>query len=230
MWHSPEGKTTFTGPFAYVLAYSIGSMTELLEAYLGDEDDDYELGHLAFDRLTDEQKIWSLHRVAFGLLDRKTEIVPLTAYLEATIASIFRQIESDIDLEIQATEMEPDEDHSSLRTAILAAYELDGGNSPEVLMDDEEPLTVDCDDTDEWIMAMEILEGKVLWDDDYDLDMFDDMPPAQSESVKDEAGISDDYYAAIPDAPKRAEAIKLLKETRKLCNRVMKREEKNLKK
>lgn len=227
MWHAPEGKTTFTGPLACVLAYGIWTMTSALEAYLDDGEDDYELGHLAFDRLTDEQKIWSLHQVAFGLLDRKTEIIPLTAYLEATIASILRQVEEDIDGEIQGAAMEPDKDHFGLRSAVLAAYELAGGNSPENLFDDEKPLTVDCSDIDKWIMAMELLESSVLWDADYDLDIFDDMPPEQGESIKDEAGISDDYYASVPDDPQRNEAMELLKATRKLCDRVIASEKRN---
>jgi len=55
-------------------------------------DDPYELGCKAFDSMTEEQKIWTLHKVAFGLLDEGTPVCELYAYLEATIAGIFRQL------------------------------------------------------------------------------------------------------------------------------------------
>jgi len=228
MWHSPTGKTTFTGPFALVLAHGIWTVTSALEACL-DDDDPYAHGHQAFDRLTDEQKIWSLYKVAFGLLDSDTDIVPLTAYLEATIATIFRQVEEDIDGEIHEAECEPDGGHYSLRSAIVAAYELAGGNDPENIMEGEAPLTATCDDLDEWLMAMEILEGNILWDADYDSDVFDDMPPEHGKLLRDEAGIADDYYVAVPNDPKREEALTLLKKTRSLCDLVIAREEKLLK-
>lgn len=229
MWHAPEGQTTFTGPFAIALAYSIWDMISELEANL-EEPDVCCHGHRAFDRLTSEQKAWAIHQVAFGLLDKKTEIVPLMAYVEATVATIFRRMEENIDGEIQLTPDYPDEDYSSLRRAVLGAYELAGGNSPDMLMDDEEPLRVECDVLGEWKSVIEMLEESILWDSDYDLDVFDDMPPQQGGQLKAQHGILDDYFTAVPEDPTRTDAVKLLKDTRKLCNRIIAREEKKLKK
>jgi hypothetical protein len=224
MWHAPEGKTTFSGPFALALAYCIWNMSDI------DELEVYEHGHLAFDRLTTDQKAWTIHQVAFGLLDAKTEIVPLMAYVEATVATIFRQMEEDINIEIQFTKDDHDEDYYSFRRVVLAAYEQVGGNSPDLLIDNEEPLRVECDILSEWEAAVEILETNILWDSDYDLDIFDDMPPQKSGQLKDEFGILDDYFTSVPKDPKRSETLKLLKETQKLCDRVIKREEKKFKK
>ena len=108
MWNAPNGHTTFTGPLAFLLAQGIWAITSDLEASFEYDDEFCDYGHPAFDRLTNEQKAWTLHKVAFGLLDRKTEVVHLMAYLEATIATVFRQIEVDLDVEIQMAEEEPD--------------------------------------------------------------------------------------------------------------------------
>ncbi len=193
-----------------------------------DEADACSYGHRAFDRLTGEQKAWAIHQVAFGLLDKKTDIVPLMAYVEATVATIFRQMEVDIETEISMAEDCPGEDRTVIRRAVLAAYEQAGGNSPDMLMDDEEPLRVECDIFSEWKMAIELLEESILWDSDYDLDIFDDMPPQKGGRLKNTFGILNDYFSAVPDDPNRADALKLLKTTQKLCDRVIKREEKKL--
>ena len=230
MWNAPNGHTTFTGPLAFLLAQGIWAITSDLEAAFEYDDEFCDYGHPAFDRLTNEQKAWTLHKVAFGLLDRKTEVVHLMAYLEATVATVFRQIEVDLDVEIQMAEEEPDDDCFSLRRAALAAYEKVGGNSPEMLMEDEEPLRVECDDFEEWKTVIEILEETVLWDADYDLDNFDDMPSKESKELKHRYGILDDYFTAIPDDPKPNEALKLLEKTRKLCERVCAREQKRMSK
>jgi len=63
-------------------------------------DDDYEGEHRAFDCLTTEQKIWTMPRIAYGLLDRKTPVCRHTAFLEAAIACVFRQLESEVNAEI----------------------------------------------------------------------------------------------------------------------------------
>lgn len=226
MWHAPEGETTFTGPFAVALAQCINGLASELETSL-----DYgavcEYGHRAFDRLTDEQKIWAIHQVAFGLLDENTEVVPLMAYVEATVATVIRRMEGDIVSEIYLAEDDPDEpEFFSLRRAVHGAYELAGGNSSDMLMDDEEPLRAECADPDEWQGAIEMLETQIFWDYDFDLDVFDDMSPQASGQLKSQHGILDDYFTAVPEDPKRPDAEILLRETRELCDRVIAREEK----
>ena len=75
-----------------------------------------------------------------------------------------------------------------------------------------------------WEWAIESLETKVFWDMDYDLDVFEDMPSNESKELKYRYGILDDYFTAVPDDPKRTEALKLLNETWKLCDRVIRQE------
>jgi len=222
MWHAPDGPTTFTGPFAVVLAEGIQSMASELERGL-DDDDFCEYGHRAFDRLTTEQKIWSLHAVAFGLLDKNTQVDDyLTAYLEATVATIFRCLEEALGVEIDLAHNDPKDDYFFFRRIILAAYEESGGNSPDILEEmDEAPLRVECDEFKEWEWAIESLETKVFWDMDYDITTFDDMPADESATLKRRYGILDDYYTAIPNDPTRTEALKLLEDIQQLCDRVI---------
>jgi hypothetical protein len=52
---------------------------------------------------------------------------------------------------------------------------------------------------------------------------------ADSEA-KEIFGIADDYFSSIPDDPNPNEAMRLLNETNKLCQRVIKREKNKLKK
>jgi len=229
MWHTSEKVKTFAGAFSFLLAYGLDEMLELLENCYEFEDDDHRFGHRAFANLTLEQKVWTVHKVAFGLLDRKTPIVPLTAYTEATVATIFRRIEDLVTFEI---DMETDDDDESglrytVRRAILAVHEETGLDSPDII-DDDEPLKADCADMDEWKFAIESIECTILWDMDYDIRTFEDGPPDLNAKKRQKFGIDDDYFSAIPDDPKPAEAKKLLRETRKLCDRVIKREEKKI--
>jgi len=114
MWNAPVGYTTFTGPFAVALARGISNMLDDLEDAL-EYGEFVDRGYKAFDRLTDEQKIWTIHKVTYGLLDQYTVVKDLTAYLEATVASVFSQIEHDLVHEIGLSEDDNEEDCFSCR-------------------------------------------------------------------------------------------------------------------
>jgi hypothetical protein len=233
MWHASSGKTTFSGPYGLMLAEGIGQMLEEMND-LHEMDEEYEIGLRAFDALTREQKIWSLRQVAFGLLDEKTSIIALTAYLEATIAAIFNHIDTSIQFELDIEtdrESDPvdDYDYFFWRKLVLAAFESVGGNSPEICESDDELLTAECRDIQEWQFAFEVIEGHVLWDADYEDDDMVDMTPEHGAAARNMFGIADGYYVSVPDDPKPNVAKKLVKETAKLCNLVIKHERKSIK-
>lgn len=232
MWHTPEGKRTFTGPYALVLAYGLKAMHEQLEYCYEVDEDDHEFGYRAFATLTLEQKVWALHKIAFGLLDKKTPIAPLVAYLEAGVATIFHELIGCVEVEIDFAKEdgEAEDWHFNTRRAILTVHEKESRNDPPFVEDDEEPLRLECDDIEQWKMAVEYLEDEVLWDADYEMESTADMPPEHDAAFKQEMGIADSYYNAIPNDPHSPQAIKLLKEVEKLCDRVISREEKKLKK
>ena len=182
MWHTPNGKKTFTGPYALMLARGLRIMVDGLLDAVHDDEEEYRIGYRVFDCLTTEQQIWTLHQVAHGLLDEKTPVCELTAFLEATIAGMFRELEAAVGMEIDLAD-ESDDIFADLpdgrfhwRKTMLVPYELDEENAPddfeneendpEDFEDDEEPLTVDCNDEDRWKFVSEILESHVLWDAD----------------------------------------------------------------
>lgn len=76
MWHTPEGERTFS----LILAYALQAMFEQLDYCYEVDEGGYEFGCRAFAALTLEQKVWALHKIAFGLLDMKTPIAPLVVY------------------------------------------------------------------------------------------------------------------------------------------------------
>ncbi len=234
MWRTPDGEKTFTGPYALMLARGLRIMVDGLLDTVHDEEEEYRIGYRAFDCLTTDQQIWTIHRVAHGLLDENTPVCKLTAFLEATIAGMFRALEDAVGMEIDLAD-DPDDvvdetdDRYYWRKTLLVPYELDGGNDPENFEEDEEPLTANCDDEERWELVSEVLESHVLWDADYELDDFDDLDPKGGSLLKAMFRVGNDYYSSIPEDPKRPSATKLLKATADLCDAVAKREEKALK-
>lgn len=228
MWRTPNGNKIITGPVGLLFAEGLRSIADEMRNCLEYGEDDYGIGVRAFDSLTTEQKIWSLHKVTFGLFDEHTPPCSLVAYLEATIAGIFEQIESCICLEI---DMEDDNDFQEYkyhwRQLVLAAFELTEMNAPEHLEEDEIPLVVESTDIDHWKDSLSYLEGEVFWDDDYLYDDFNDYPPEVKKEVYTKLTIADDYYSSIPPDPSTEEAEKLLKEFSDFCDKVIERERNN---
>lgn len=232
MWRTSEQVETFAGAFSLLLAYGLNDMLELFESCYeqNDDDEEHHIGYRAFANLTLEQKVWTVHTVAFALLNRETPVVPLTAYSEAAVATIFRQIEELVffEIDILNTDAEFMEVRSDLwydtRRAILATLKE---VSPDYFGDDK-PLTEESEDMDEWENALESIEESILWDMDYKLDNFEDGHPDHDAQKRKKFGIDDDYFSAIPDDPLPAVAKKLLQEAQELCDKVIKREENKL--
>lgn len=220
MWHAPEGEMTFSGPYGLMLANGIRSMVDELITST-QFDDPYELGCKAFDSMTEEQKIWTLHKVAFGLLDEKTPKCELYAYLEATVAGIFQQLHWNVQSEIDmAADWGPEDetiDAFFWRKLIWNVYESKDYNDPENLDEDEKLLAPESTDREEWKIALDALEEEVLWDNDFALDFFYDMPPG----ARKESSMKSDYYTAVPADPKRDEAKAILKATAQFCDGII---------
>jgi len=231
MWQTPSGEKTFTGPYALMLARGLRIMVDGLLDAIHDEEEKYEIGYQAFDALTTEQQIWTLHQVAHGLLDEKTPVCELTAFLEATIAGIFRVLEETVEMEIGWAN-EPDDmfdtpdERFYWRQTMLVPYELDDGNDPEDFEEDEGPLMADCVDEERWTLVSEVLESHLLGDNDYALD---DLDTEEGLTLKALFRSDNEYFSSIPQDPKRPVAIELLKATANLCDAIAAREEKAMK-
>lgn len=199
-----------------MLRKAIGSMLHWIVMDEEFPDERWDWGVKLFDALTIEQKIAMLADVSGSLFDPITPAPKLTAVNEATIAAMFAAVRSEIQVEIDEDGMRAVErtDWHPWRRSVLAALREDDG---EIMpSDDEEPLTVDCDDPDRWDCAIEALESGILWDDDWNMeDQFMDADPALSEVLKARLTIDDDYFtspALDPTPQQLAEAKRKLRE------------------
>jgi hypothetical protein len=258
MWHTPFGTKTFSGTYALMLARGILELIDRIQETFDEEEDEFLVGHRAFDCLTLEQKIWTLHKVTYGLLDKKTPDCELSAFVEATVACIFRVLEDNVMTEIEIgledgvdddSEENNDDsyDRHYWRKTLFTPYDelikkdnsetADEANAEDKNAEDEgendnEIFNVEVESEEEydWEMVIEFLESQVLWDADYDLDEFEDIAPDNTTLFKHLLNIQDTYFSSIPNDPARSEALALLKEIRKFCNGIVRREEKLLKK
>jgi len=202
----------------------------LLNAYELDDDYDGLMGYPAFVSQTLAQKAWTLHKIAFCLLNKETPVFSLTAYSEATLDAVLGNVETLIVSDIECSGNEDDDDPEYwylLRRAILAVVNI---IDPELLVEDDgtPPLTAECSDVERWETAMGYIFSSIMWDKDYADVELEDMPPEVSKEVKNFLGILDDYCTAIPYDPKMDEAVKLINEAQGLCKQVITREEKIL--
>lgn len=163
-----------------------------------------------FDRLQRNQKIAVLHTMAKGLLCGQEPPPQLTAAIEAAVATVFEQTHAMTSLELDGEFEEPEEALPPLlswRELILAA-----GREAEI---DDLPSAIE-DDPAEWDLVLDCLENRVLWDCDWEMEEQFDADPDVSQRVKQEMGISDDYFVAVPPDPADEEAERLLAELREL--------------
>jgi hypothetical protein len=246
MWHTPSGTKTFSGTFALMLARGILELIDRIQESL-DEEEEYEqfrVGHRAFDCLTHEQKIWTIHKVTFGLLDKKTPACELSAFLDAVVASIFNLLEDGVMLEIDTTAPLFDDDDSEKKSdnsydrfywrKILFApyYELTEEGNKEIMEEEDKinPVDLESEAEDDWELVLNVLKSEVLGDADYDLEELEDCDPDRSDLLEQLLKIKNTYFSSIPHDSERPKAIALLKEAKNFCNGIVRREEKLLKK
>ena len=74
----------------------------------------------------------------------------------------------------------------------------------------------DDDSSDDWDLLLECLEGRVLWDRDWEMDEQLDADPEASGPAKMILGINRDYFVDVPAEPSDAEADRLHAELRSL--------------
>jgi hypothetical protein len=251
MWRTPSGTQTFSGTYALMLARGILDLIDRIQETLDEDEEEFLVGHRAFDCLTLEQKIWTLHKVTHGLLDKKTPDCELSAFVEATVACIFRVLEDNVMTEIEIGLDDADNDYEESsdnsydrfywRKTLFAPYhelitkdntKTSDETKTENGNEDDEIILIDVESEEEsdWEMVIELLESQVLWDADYDLDEFEDIAPDNSTLLKQLLNITNTYFSSIPNDPAKPESLILLKESRKFCNRIVQREEKLLKK
>ena len=168
---------------------------------IGDEDDPWLFGVAAFDELQSNQKLAMLAATGGALLCRETPSPTLTAVAEATVAAVYRYIREALLFEIEmAANASVTSSPTMWRQLVLTACR-------ETSSDWEQGLPpCDGDDTDEWLLLVDCLSDRILWDADYELvDLVVDAEPELSRTIKERLTIADDYFVAIPPDPTEQE-------------------------
>lgn len=175
-------------------------------------------GIVLFDRLTWQQQMMMLERVLTALVEPTIPAPPSTALLDATVAAIYAQVFTSVEIELDNARMDLDsplseEDYFDVRQEILEAL-----REP---VDSDEPIeespeggwpTILCDEIDEWEMAIESLRSRILADEDWQMEAITmDLAPQASKSLKNDMGIQRDYFIDIPPdgTDEEAEAARL---------------------
>ena len=177
-WHAQGGQIVLSGKEPDIFREAILFMCDMVSHESTHEGSTFG-GATAFDRMTRTQQLASLEIVSRYLFHATDECLPLTAWSEATLASILHEIRSSVHLEME----EGGDD--KLRKTIR-----------ELL--DDELESFDLDDVSEWDSVLDAYEDRFLWDLDFEDDALADLSPEHAKHIRDIMTISDDYYSSIP--------------------------------
>jgi hypothetical protein len=190
-----------TEPEWALFAAGVDLLWDWIESDIEAGGDDANLGLVAFDRLTSEQKLVMLADVANAL---RTVSVPLprhTASNEATIAAVFSVLRGALELEIDVATDDEMPPSASIRQLLLACCS-DADDYDDLLPG------VSSEDLEEWGLILEEIVDRILWDCDYQSsnDLMD-LPPDVARQVRPVVGIDEEYDLTIPPDPDEAALV-----------------------
>ena len=207
MYRTPDGIRVLQGAERRLFVESLGMIVDMLTL------DEFSTDIQVLEDLTRNQRIATYHAVARALLVEDEQPPGLTAVIEGAVASVYRQVRDMISLDLDVAEVDDavDVDFGELpegpswrEQAIAAGREVGIEDLPDP----------DDQDFDDWDLLIECLEGRLLWDDDWDMADHLDAAPEVARRIKRTLGILDDYFVAIPRDPSDADAERLLAELR----------------
>lgn len=206
-WNTPAGNRVLKGAEAELVQCGLGIlMDELRDTLDSETGETSEYGYELFDRLPYPSKIALLAEVGHALLKRTRECPEVTAYRQATVATIYAVVTEEIESEVRHGD-EPLEgrtlatDHYRSRL-IEALTRLEG----------EPPEMPGKGDLEHWRMLVEVAEEYVLHDLDHLMaDLFLDAEPAIAAEFKEGFGILPDFFTAIAPDPNEKELKKALR-------------------
>ena len=203
MWNTAMGERTLVGAERRLVVSAGWGLADFIS--IAAPENKALFGIVLFDRLTWQQQMLMLERVLTALVEASIPAPPTTALLDATVAAIYAHLYTSIEIELDDARMDMDsplgeEDHFDVRNEILEAL-----REP---VDSDEPIeespeggwpTILCDEIDEWELAIESLRGRILADEDWQMEAITmDLPPQTSRTLKRELGIQRDYFIDIP--------------------------------
>ena len=219
MWNTTYGERTLVWAERRLVAMESWALTDAISeaAYDGGA----SFGILLFDRLTWQQQMFMVGQVLSALVEPTIPAPPNTALLDATVAAIYAQMVNSVQLEIDMAEPDEDDPNNPYSQEIgfyVRQHILDALTEP---MDTDEPmeepfedhrLSVECDEIEEWELVIETLRGRVLADEDWQMEAIAiDLAPPTSQHLKQLMGIKGDYFIDIPPdvTDEEAEAARL---------------------
>ncbi|MCU0881002.1 MAG: hypothetical protein MUF06_24805, partial [Pirellulaceae bacterium] len=186
MYNTPDGIRVLQGAERRLFVESLGMLVDMLRL------DELPTDIQVLDDLTQNQRIATYHAAARALLAEDEPPPALTAVIEGAVASVYRHVRDMISMELDVAEVDDvvDFDFGELpeapswrERAVVAAREVGIEDLPNP----------DDQDWDDWDLLIECLEGRLLWDDDWDMVDHLDATPEVARRAKAKLGISDDY-------------------------------------
>ncbi|MCA9259164.1 MAG: hypothetical protein KDA61_08190, partial [Planctomycetales bacterium] len=177
-WHAQDGQIVLAGGESDLLRDAVLCMCDAILSASDDEESFFE-GAKVFDDMSRSQQLASLEVVARYLFHPTPACLPLTAWSEATLASVLREVRSLVQMEIDEGEKE------DCRRVLAEALEIQGEIE-------------NFNDSDEWDCLLDAYDDRFLWDNDFEDDEATDLPPEFALQSRRIMGIGDDYYASIP--------------------------------
>lgn len=204
MWRMNGGDRVVTESEWALVRVGLDLLWDGIEDDFASGENDTLLGVKAFDVLTPEQKLALLADVATALRDAAIPTPRHTAVNEGAVAAVFAAVRDYLEVELDPiTDDDPDgkRDPTEVRRLIRAAA-AEGADDSATLP------PASSNRRGDWGGLLELIEGRVLWDDDYALgDQFLDLPPGEARVLLDRYGIDPDYFLAFPSDPDRAGLI-----------------------
>lgn len=195
MWRTPSGDRVLSEPEWALFAAGVDMLWNWIEYDIEMGEDDANLGLVAFDRLTPEQKLVMLADVANALKSVSVKTPRHTASNEATIAAVFTVLRGVLECEIDVATDDEMKSLTSIRQLLLACCsDADGyeGQLPDA----------NSEDIEAWNWILEEIEERILWDCDYQSsNELMDLPPEAVRQIRQLVGIDEDYDLTIPLDP-----------------------------
>ncbi len=216
MWNTAIGKRILVGAERRLIMNAAWGLTDSISTE-ATFNDNVQFGIVLFDRLTWQQQMLMLEKVLTPLLEPSIPAPQSTALFDATVAAIYAQLRTELIIELDMAELDKYDSfvgrNFDVRQEILdALFEPVDTDEPAEEPPDEGWPSVDCDDIDEWDLAIECLRGRMLADEDWQMDAITmDLPPVKSSRLKKALGIQTAYFIDIPPdgSDEEAEAARL---------------------
>lgn len=217
MWNTPFGERTLIGAERRLIMNAGWGLADSISgAAMCNEG--VRLGIVLFDRLTWQQQMMMLEKVLKPLVEPSLPAPQSSALLEATVAAIYSHLFESVEIELDTARMDENDEydtgsHYDVRKEILdALLEPVDVDEPVELPPEEGWPSVDSDDIEEWELAIQCLRGRMLADEDWQMESITmDLAPQSSRSFKNDLGIHRDYFIDIPPdgSDEEAEAARL---------------------